>query len=161
MTIYTVESAVTIAAPIEAVFDFHLDVANLNKISPPGMSARLVKDEGLGTARTMYLEITQFGLFKSHWIVKIDEFDPPFKLTDLVVKGPFPYFRHSRTFSQPCAALTELRDKLEYALPFGAIGRLANKISVQRMINDMFEHRHRITKELLEERFYIKEIPVS
>jgi ligand-binding SRPBCC domain-containing protein len=161
MTIYTVESAVTIAAPIEAVFDFHLDVKNLNKISPPGMSATLVKDEGLGLGRMLYLEITQFGFFKSKWVVRIDEFDPPFKLTDQVLQGPLPYFRHTRTFSQPCASLTELRDKLEYALPFGVIGQLANKISVQRMIKDMFEHRHRVTKELLEERFYIKEIPVS
>lgn len=161
MKIYTVESEVNIAAPIEAVFDFHLDVANLSKISPPNMRAKLVKDEGFGLGRMLYLEITQFGFFKSRWVVRVDEYDPPFRLTDMVLKGPFPYFRHTRTFSQPEAAITKLHDKLEYALPFGFIGRWANAISVRKMIEQMFEYRHAMTKGLLEEKFYIKEINVS
>jgi ligand-binding SRPBCC domain-containing protein len=161
MKIYTFERTVDIKAPIQAVYDFHLDVKNLSKISPPNMTAELVKSEGLGLGRMLYLRITQFGFFKSRWVVRIDEYDPPYRLTDMVLKGPFPYFRHTRTFSQPHIEFTKLHDKLEYALPFGFIGRLANKLSVRKMIEQMFVYRHMTTKQLLESKFYLKEMPIE
>lgn len=158
MTIYTVERTVFIRAPITAVFSFHLDVKNLSKISPPGMRAELIKEEGLGLGRMLYLKITQFGFFTSKWVVRIDEYDPPNRLTDQVLSGPLPYFRHTRTFKSPHPAFTELHDKLEYALPFGPIGRLANKLSVRKMIENMFAHRQRVTKESLEATYVFKEV---
>ncbi len=160
MRTYTVESSVTIAAPIEAVYGFHLDVANLSKISPSWISATLVKEEGEGLGKLLYLKMSVFGV-ASNWVVKIDEYDPPFRLTDLVLHGPLPYFRHTRTFRQPSAELTELHDKLEYAVPFGFIGRMANALSIRRMIELMFNYRHRVTKERLEVQFFIKVIPIK
>ncbi len=78
------------------------------------------------------------------------------KLTDLVVSGPLPYFRHSRSLYQPSEGMTELCDTLEYSLPFGFIGEIANRVSVKRMMQQMFEHRHRMTKKILEEKYVFK-----
>ena len=161
MKIHTIESKVNIAAPIEAVFGFHLETKNLRLISPPSTKAELLKETGEALGKQIELKFTQFGAFSSTWVVRIEEYDPPFKLTDLALQSPFPYFKHTRYFSQPCASVTELRDVIEYAVPFGAIGELANKISIEKMIKEMFEYRQQRTKEILEEKFYIKEVPVS
>ncbi len=161
MKIHTIESKVSIAAPIEAVYGFHLETKNLPLISPPSMKAELIKESGEALGKEIELKITQFGAFSSIWVVRIEEYEPPFKLTDLALQSPFPYFKHTRHFSQPCAAVTELRDVIEYALPFGAVGELANKLSIEKMIREMFEYREQRTKEILEEKFYIKEVPVS
>ena len=161
MKTYTVERTVQIAAPIQAVFAFHLDFKNLALISPSWMKAELLDEKGMGSEKMMKLRVTQYGVFTSTWVVKIDEYDPPMHLTDLVISGPLPYFRHSRSFHQPSDGCTELTDKLEYALPFGFIGKIANKISVQRMMEQMFEHRHRMTKALLEEKYVFKSAPLT
>ncbi len=158
MTIHTIESTVNIAAPIEAVFDFHLDTKNLSLISPPWVKAELLREEGSGQGKIIEMKMTMYSAFASKWVVRIEEYDRPWRLTDLVLSGPFKYFKHTRTFSQPCAAVTQLQDKLEYALPFGFMGELANKLSVKKMTEQMFEYRHKQTKEILEEKFYMQEV---
>jgi ligand-binding SRPBCC domain-containing protein len=45
---------------------------------------------------------------------------------------------------------TKLTDVVEYQLPLGWLGRLANAIVVRRQIESMFSYRQRRTKELLE-----------
>jgi ligand-binding SRPBCC domain-containing protein len=156
-----IERSVTIEAPIEAVFDFHTDPKNLALISPPWMKAKLIRESGSGLGKIIEMQMTQYNIFPSHWLARIEEFDRPFRLTDLVLSGPLKYFRHTRTFSQPCASLTELKDHLEYDVPFGIIGKIANTISIRKMMEQMFEYRHRMTKEILEERFYIAEVPAA
>jgi len=156
-----IEKKIAIAAPIEAVFDFHTDTKNLGLISPPWVKSKVVRQSGEGLGKIIELQTVQYNVFPSHWLVRIEEYDRPVRLTDLMLSGPMKYFRHERTFSQPCASLTELKDHLEYEPPFGFIGKIADKISVKKMMEEMFEYRHRKTKELLEERFYIAEIPAE
>ncbi len=156
-----IERSIAIAAPIEAVFDFHTDTENLGLISPPWMKSKLIRESGERLGKIIEMQVTQYNIFPSHWLVRIEEFDRPFRLTDLVLSGPMKYFRHTRTFSQPCASLTELKDHLEYDVPFGFIGKIADKISIRKMMEQMFEYRQKMTKEILEERFYIAEIPTA
>ena len=156
-----IESSVVIAAPIETVFDFHTDTDNLGLISPPWMKSKLIRESGEGEGKMLELQVMQYNIFPSKWIVKIEEFDRPFRITDLMISGPMKYFRHSRTFSQPCASLTQMVDHLEYEVPFGAIGKIADKISIKKMMEQMFEYRHQKTKEILEERFYIADVPAE
>lgn len=156
-----IESSIAIEAPIEAVFDFHTDTKNLGLISPPWMKSKLIRESGDGMGKIIEIQVTQYNIFPSHWIVRIEEFERPFRLTDLVLSGPMKYFKHTRTFSQPCASLTELKDHLEYEVPFGFIGQIADTISIKKMVEQMFEFRHKKTKEILEDRFYIAEVPVE
>ncbi len=156
-----IERSIAIAAPIEAVFDFHTDTKNLGLISPPWMKTKLIRQSGEGLGKIIEMQVIQYNVFPSHWLVRIEEFDRPVRLTDLVLSGPMKYFRHERTFSQPCASLTEIKDHLEYEVPFGIIGKIADKISIRKMMEQMFEYRHKMTKEILEARFYIAEVPAA
>ena len=42
-----------------------------------------------------------------------------------------------------------LIDTIEYELAFGAFGHFANRFAVRRMLESVFEHRHRRAEELL------------
>jgi ligand-binding SRPBCC domain-containing protein len=156
-----IEKSIAIAAPIEAVFDFHLEQKNLELISPPWMKSKLIRESGEGKGKIIEMQVMQYNIFPSHWLVRIEEFERPFRLTDLVLSGPLKYFKHTRTFSQPCASLTELKDHLEYEVPFGFIGKISDTISIKKMMEQMFEFRHTKTKEILEERFYIADVQVA
>src|SRR5437868_15258077 len=129
-----IEHSITIAAPIEAVFDFHLDQQNLSLISPPWMKTRFIRETGSGIGKIVEVEVVQYNIFPSKWIVRTEEYDRPVRLTDLMLSGPMKHFRHERTFSQPCESLTELKDHLEYEVPFGFIGKFADQVSIKKMI---------------------------
>ncbi|MEI8135164.1 MAG: SRPBCC family protein [bacterium] len=156
-----IEKSVLISAPIEAVFDFHLDTDNLPLISPPWVKSKLIRTVGDGLGKMIELHTTIYNTFPSRWVVRIEEYDRPVRLTDLALKGPMKYFRHERTFTQPDASVTLMQDRIEYEVPFGFIGALANKLSIKKMMEEMFHYRHVKTKEILEARFYIKEIPAE
>lgn len=147
--------SVEINASIEAVFDFHTDTSNLPLISPPWMKVRSIQQEGEGLGKRISIVISQFGIFRNRWIVAIEEYDRPRRITDLVIKGPMKRFRHARTFSSPQPGITLLQDRLEYELPFGLFGKIADRIGGKFFISMMFEYRHRKTKEILETAFHI------
>jgi ligand-binding SRPBCC domain-containing protein len=46
---------------------------------------------------------------------------------------------------------TLLIDTIEYELPFSTLGHLANRFAVRKMLEGLFNHRHRRTEELLRE----------
>ena len=41
-------------------------------------------------------------------------------------------------------------DRIIYELPFGIIGRAADKLLIAKMIDKQFKFRHKVTKSLLE-----------
>ncbi len=47
--------------------------------------------------------------------------------------------------------MCELRDEIEFKLPFGIIGKIFEPF-IELDIKNMFEYRHKKTKELLEKR---------
>ncbi len=141
---------VEINAPIEVVFDFHTDTRNLPLISPPYLKAKIIKQEGEGLGKRIELVISQFGIIRNAWVVEISEYDRPKRITDLVVKGPMKYFRHERTFTSPKQGVTILQDRLEYELPLGFLGKIADAIGGKFFIGMMFAYRHKKTKEILE-----------
>jgi ligand-binding SRPBCC domain-containing protein len=46
---------------------------------------------------------------------------------------------------------TLLIDTIEYELPFDMLGHIANRLAVRRMLENLFDHRHRRAEELLRE----------
>ena len=41
-----------------------------------------------------------------------------------------------------------MRDRVEYELPFGVVGRLAHRLLVRRQLENIFRHRARAIAEL-------------
>jgi ligand-binding SRPBCC domain-containing protein len=145
-----VNSSVVINAPAEAVFDFHTDIGNLPLISPSWMKMEVLKTTGEARGKMIELYLTHFGLIKSKWVVEISEYDRPYRITDIAHEGPFKLFRHQRDIKRITATSCELTDTFEYELPFGIIGKAADKLIVHSFVERMFRDRHIKTKKVLE-----------
>ena len=142
------QRSISIRTSPERLFDFHLDTANLKRISPPWFRTKLILDEGSGPDRILEYRVSVFYV-PTHWHVEISEFNRPLVLSDLATKGPFRHFHHRRTFIQD-GDMTVMTDHVEYELPLGLLGRLFDAAVVRQIISSMFRYRHRRTKELLE-----------
>lgn len=73
---------------------------------------------------------------------RITEMDPPNYFVDEQVRGPFRQFRHVHEFS-PDPAGTTMIDRIEFAAPFGPLGRLAERLVLARYLRKLIETRNR------------------
>ena len=137
-----------VAAPPEEVFAFHLDTRNAPLISPAAarfieISGRFPVEEGT----TVRLRVRQPPVpFAQTWVVRIDEIVANRLVVDVAERSPFAHWRHEHRFA-PLGEGTLMTDHIEYRLPGGPFGRLANRLLARRMLEAMFAERHARTRE--------------
>ena len=83
------------------------------------------------------------------WITRISRWEPETLFEDVQEKGPYRRWVHSHRFASEEGG-TRMRDRVEYELPFGILGRLAHRLLVRRQLEDIFRHRARVIAELFE-----------
>ncbi|MDX2129178.1 MAG: SRPBCC family protein [Chloroherpetonaceae bacterium] len=143
-------ASIDIQSTPEKVFHFHDDTSNLLRITPPDTRVELVSATPAGKGQRVKLSVTQFGFLKNTWEVEITTYEPPRKMIDEQLHGPFHKWVQTRTVMDLGNGLTRLTDEVEYELPMHAIGDFFAGRFVAAEISKMFEYRQRKTKEILE-----------
>ncbi|MGA8938529.1 MAG: SRPBCC family protein [Acidobacteriaceae bacterium] len=153
--------------PIEMVFVFFADPANLPRLLPAWQDARIEQIfpvsppqpprpfphcekiiAGSGTRLTLTIRPIPFSPIRLRWQALIQDFHWLQGFCDVQLRGPFRYWRHCHTV-ETYRSGTLLHDDVEYELPLGSLGTLADKLFIQRQLAATFNHRHRRTLELL------------
>lgn len=143
--------SIIINCPVDKVFEFHTDTRNLIKITPSYIKVKIVNiDLPLGLNSLINLSVTQFGIIKTNWNIRLTEFVEFSLITDTQEKGPFKKWIHKHCF-EDAGGNTKMTDTVNYELPFGIIGKSAGKLFVSKLISKQFEFRHIATKKILEE----------
>lgn len=73
---------------------------------------------------------------------RITEMEAPDYFVDEQVRGPFRSFRHVHEFSENAGG-TVMVDRVEFAAPFGPLGRLAENLVLTRYLRNLIEQRNR------------------
>ena len=146
------ERSVEIAAPVSAVFAFHLDTRNAALIARAG--TRVVGVGGrfpvrAGDLVTLRMRRRPLPVTLS-WTVRIEIVEPERRLVDVAVRSPFALWRHEHLFRPLGAGRTLLTDRVTYRLRGGRLGDLARRLLVGRLLESLFADRQRRTRDLLE-----------
>ncbi len=147
----TFHTETIIEAPIADVFAFHRDTRNAKRIghwAQPilGVEGDFPLDEGDEVVlRVLVLPVP----VPQRWRVRVRTLQEPSLLVDETLDGPFRTFVHEHRFTDLGDGRTLMTDHIEYELPFGALGRLADALVVRRLMRPTFAHRQRRTQELL------------
>lgn len=129
----------------QTVCQFHTDTHNLPLITPPWINVTIVRmDDPMIEKSIVELDIRRYGI-PTRWKMQIEKLDCPNTITDLMLKGPFPFFRHERRFTAMTDETTLMQETITLALPFGWLGNLAFAL-VKRDMDAMFAYRHRATQ---------------
>ncbi|RJT05401.1 SRPBCC family protein [Halococcus sp. IIIV-5B] len=150
-----------IRAPFEDVWDFHSGIEGLTEVTPAFMNLRVEASRGpdgepdpevLEEGATVDLSMRPFGVGpRQGWtstIVERRESEGAALFRDEMSDGPFPSWTHTHSFYAD-GAETIARDRVEYRLPFGELGHLADPFAVVGF-EPMFRYRHAETRRLLE-----------
>ena len=81
------------------------------------------------------------------WVTRITVWDPPRAFEDVEERGPYRLWRHRHSF-EPGPNGVVMRDRVEYALPFGPLGRLVHALVVRRQLDAIFAFRRRAIAEI-------------
>jgi ligand-binding SRPBCC domain-containing protein len=81
------------------------------------------------------------------WKTVIAEYNPPLEFVDQQARGPYALWRHRHTFL-PTPDGVRVRDRVEYALPLGPLGRIAHGFVVARQLRAIFRYRQAKLAEL-------------
>ncbi len=146
----TFEKISLIDCSIEELFSFHLDVKNLEAITPPNTKVELLNKDFIPKEGGILKIRTVKSFIPTNWEVKIEKLDEPNILVDVALKSPFKSWEHSHIFTKK-GNICELKDIVKYELPFGKIGALFD-FFIQKELKGMFDFRHMITKQSLEKK---------
>jgi hypothetical protein len=138
-----------IEAAASDVYAWHARPDALDRLTPPGEHIEVIERTG-GIERGAKVAM-RFGRwpFRMRWVALHQEYEAGRSFSDLQVYGPFAYWKHTHTFEPDGPAACILEDKVEYALPFGFLGRRIGGNFVRRKIEEMFEYRHAATARLI------------
>jgi ligand-binding SRPBCC domain-containing protein len=123
-----IRSRAWVAAPLEEVFAFFDDPANLPRLMPPPVAIRLVRIEPAPPRPGSIFEF-RYGLgpVRRSWIVRLVDRVPNERFVDETVTGPMARFHHSHTFT-PARRGTWIEDRIDYHVgPEGPIGALLDR----------------------------------
>jgi len=95
----------------------------------------------IGLGETVTLKARHFGLPLS-LTSRVTEFDAPHRFVDEQTRGPFTSFRHEHLF-EPTASGSVMTDRVQFTAPFGALGRLVEKLVLERYLRRLIEERGR------------------
>jgi ligand-binding SRPBCC domain-containing protein len=139
-----------VAAPVDEVFAFFDDPANLAKLMPPPVAIRLVRIEPAPPRPGSVFEF-RYGLgpFQRAWTVRLVDRVPGERFVDETISGPMARFDHAHTFTPARRGGTWVEDRIDFHVgPDGPLGTVLDALAgiVMRLT---FVWRHARQRRLL------------
>lgn len=142
---FTLSYTCLINASQEHVYQFHTNTHNLPLITPPWINVTIISMENpMIENSVVVLDIVRFGI-STRWEMQIQQLQCPNTITDLMLKGPFAFFRHQRHFTSTTPQTTLMEETLTISFPMGWLGALAFPL-LKLDMDSMFKYRHNATK---------------
>ncbi len=150
MTVF--EHRFSVRAPLDEVWQFHIDPTALPTVMPGPMRIRIESvDRPIAVGSTFVMRLG-FGPLSLCWRLRVIQFSPRALFIDeqIGAEGPFKAWRHEHVFEACSADETLVIDRITYQPPLGLLGRLGDALIGRTVMNQMFAGRRRETRKLLE-----------
>lgn len=144
MITHRLEYEMRVANDREEVYDFFNQPNNLSQLMPPQFQFCILTPKPIRMHVGTVLDYQfRFGVTSHRWSSLITECKPPFRFTDIQLKGPFSFWSHTHEFFQIPEG-TLITDTLTYQIGFGYFGELLNHLVVSKALKNMFQYRKKI-----------------
>jgi len=139
---HRLERTQLIPAPLSEVFAFFADAANLQRLTPSKLSFEILTPLPIGMRVGALIEYRiRLSGIPMRWLTEITRFEPERCFVDEQLRGPYKRWVHLHEFRSLPDGQTEMRDRVDYELPFGPLGSLVHQLVVQRTLQGIFDFR--------------------
>jgi ligand-binding SRPBCC domain-containing protein len=146
-----IELETKIAAPPERCFLLSLSI-DLHMESTAATRERAIAGVThgiIGPDQTVTWRGRHFGLMLTHTSL-IDRYEPPGYFRDVMVQGNFRSFEHEHFFAPIAEGGTLMRDRLQFAAPFGPLGRMAERLVLRNYMLNFLRERDECVRTVAE-----------
>ncbi len=135
---------------VQEAWAFFSAPSNLSRITPPGMGFRI-------TTPTLY-DAVYPGMIIAYivkpvlsipvcWVTEITHVKELAYFVDDQRIGPYKLWHHQHFFNKVKDGV-EMTDIIHYQAPFGIIGRLAERLFINKKVKSIFDYRNHVLEEM-------------
>lgn len=146
---HSLHYSVELPLPLPDVFDYFADVANLQRITPPGLDFSILTPLPVTMKAGTLIEFSLSLLgIPFRWKTEISAWDPPNMFVDRQIEGPYAEWIHTHSFRDSGRGSTIMDDDVTYTLPSQPLGELAHPL-VRKQLEKIFSYRQETILKLL------------
>jgi uncharacterized protein (TIGR01777 family) len=154
MPVKTFETVIP-ASP-EDLFAWHCLPGAFDRLRPPWQSIEIEEQATVVNGSRVRLRLKR-GPFRVRWIAEHRDVEPGRGFTDIQTAGPFKRWIHQHEFEASDGA-TVLRDRIDYEIPGGTLGRALAGGLIRRDLESTFAFRHETTRrDLARHRSFLRQ----
>jgi hypothetical protein len=148
---YTLHREQWVPRPLDEVFAFFSDAKNLEILTPAWLKFKILTPGPIAIAPGTHIQyrLSWHGI-PLRWTTEITRWNPPTDFEDIQLSGPYKLWRHTHRFRAHNGG-TQMSDTVEYALPFGFLGRIAHALQVRRNVEKIFDYRYERIQQMFGE----------
>jgi ligand-binding SRPBCC domain-containing protein len=150
MKIFQIKYSQILPISLSDAWKFFSNPKNLDKITPKWLNFKITSE----VPNKMYAgEIITYKVrpvlnIPVTWVTEITHVKEPYYFVDEQRFGPYKMWHHEHIFIEIPKVGVEMQDIVTYAIPFGILGVIANKLFVERKIKEIFEYRKNILSKI-------------
>ena len=151
MAIHTLVTVQKIPVSLQKAWDFFSKPQNLDSITPHDMAFRVLTNfeaDEIYSGLIIEYKVSPVLRIPLYWMTEIGTVVKEKFFVDEQRKGPYSLWRHEHHFTEIEDGV-EMTDIVQYKLPLGIIGEIANALIVKRKLRRIFEFRFQKVEEIL------------
>lgn len=135
---------------LDEAWDFFSSPRNLQAITPAYMKFKVIGDtfnEKMYAGQIIEYKVRPLLGIPLYWMTEITQVKEKEFFIDEQRFGPYAFWHHQHHFKETNEGV-EMTDLLHYKVPFYGLGRLANKLFVEKQVAKIFDYRYQKIEEL-------------
>lgn len=149
--VYTLKTVQPIPAPLEKVWPFFSNPANLKDITPAYMQFSIISQhhgEKMYPGQIIEYKVSPLPGVRMYWMTEITHVEEGKYFVDEQRFGPYSLWHHQHHFRSMEGGV-EMTDIVHYKIPLGWLGDIAHGLFVKKKLASIFDYRY----QKVEERF--------
>ncbi len=128
------------------VFNWHCREGAFERLNPPWQPAETIEKLGSIEDNGTITIKTKLGPLSSKWFLKHIDFIQDRQFADILIKGPFAYWKHIHKMEPQDEETCILEDEIEFSMRGGIVGNILGGPIVKNLLQKMFTYRHNVLR---------------
>ena len=127
-------------------WDFFSNPSNLSKITPTWLNfeVRTKLPEKMYSGMIITYFVRPLLNIPQTWVTEITHVNEPNYFVDEQRFGPYKMWHHEHIFKSTESGGVMMEDIVCYAVPFGFLGRILNRLVIEKKISEIFNYRREV-----------------